>query len=88
MGQHPFLPLDRATLKTSGPMPADSKVVNAVGTQLRDLIQSRLDGWRNTVLLKIVAGNKKEEWSPVRLSNRFSLGLENERADAGRDSQT
>ena len=57
--------------------------MNAIGTQLRDLINTGLTRWRLTGIHK---------WTPPRkaggISTRFSLSAENEQADAGRDSRT
>ena len=39
-------------LRTTGPVPADSRQVNAIDTQLRDPINSGLNRWRMAVLNK------------------------------------
>ena len=55
--------------------------MNAIGTQFRDLINwGRLAVYRDTV------AEKREEGE--RVSSRFSLGVENKRVDAERDSRT
>ena len=61
--------------------------VNAIGTQLRDPINSGLTRWRLTVYMDAVA---ESERNPVRKHQpiRFSLSVGNERADAVRDGPT
>ena len=39
----------RTTLRTTGPVPGGLSEVNAIGTQLRDLINSGLSRWRLVV---------------------------------------
>ena len=58
--------------------------MNPLGTPLRDPIKSELTRWRMAV-----------KWTPPRtsgkipgVSTRFSLNIENEQTDAGRDGRT
>ena len=55
-------------------------VVNAIGTQLRDPINSGLTRWQLTVYMDAFAEIGR---NPVS-GTRFSLSVENEQADAGR----
>ena len=57
--------------------------MNAIGTQLRDPINSGLTRWRMAGLYKKMdaAGELRRD----QVSTRFCLSLENEQADAGRD---
>ena len=49
-----------------GPGPHGAfSVANAIGTQLRGLINSALARWRITVLMETVAESGKGGWSPV-----------------------
>ena len=61
--------------------------MNVIGTQMRDLINSGLPLCGLTVLMNTVAEIGREERNP-RASTRFNLGVENEKADAGRDIPT
>ena len=56
--------------------------MNAVGTRLRDLIDSGLARWWLAVKIKGRRGGKREE-----SRTRFSLSVENEQADAERDGR-
>ena len=58
-----------------------------MGTQLHDPINSVLKLWRLTVYLNAVAESGRKGKSP-RICTRFSLGVENERANVGRDGRT
>ena len=42
-------PCTGTTLRTTGPVPAARSIVNAIGTQLRDSINSELTRWRMVV---------------------------------------
>ena len=59
--------------------------MNAIGTHLRDLINSRLTRWR---LVVYINGPPRRAGGIPRVSTRFGLDVENEQADAGRDSRT
>ena len=60
--------------------------VNTIGTRLRDLVNVGLTRWRLAVYINgCHRGNREES---RKLSTRFSLSVENEQADAGRDGRT
>ena len=60
--------------------------MNAIGMQLRDLINSGLTQRRLTALMHVVAESRRDEWSPC-LNTRLSLSVDNERASVGRDGR-
>ena len=60
--------------------------MNAIGSQLRDPISSGLARWRLTVHVDAVAESGRNTVSKHQV--RFSLSVDNERADAGRDGRT
>ena len=61
--------------------------VNAIGTQMRDPINSGLTRWLLTVYIDVVVEMEREKRNP-RESTRFSLFVENEQAGSGRDGRT
>ena len=66
------------------PCASGLSAVNAIGTQLQDLINSGLTRWR----FKLINGRRRGKREEFReLSTRSSLGVENEQADAGRDGR-
>ena len=58
--------------------------MGAIGTQLRDLMKSRLTRWR-LICLNGRRCDKREERENPRVSTKSSLGVESERAGGGRD---
>ena len=54
----------------------------------RDLIESGLARRRMTVLMEPVEESGRGKGGPVKVSTRFSLGLDNGGADAGRDGRS
>ena len=58
--------------------------VNVIGTQLRDPINSALILWRMAFKINKWTSPRKSGGIP-RVSTRFSVSMENEQADAGRD---
>ena len=79
----PWLVNDRAALR----LRRIWCVVSATGMQLRHPINSGLSRWRLTTLwIDAVPESRMTETNPG-VSTRFSLSVENERADAGRDGQ-
>ena len=75
-------------LKVSEPVLRCSiQKISAIGTQLRDLINSGLARWRLTVYIEKMTPSPKAAEIP-RVSATFSLSVENEWADAGRDGRT
>ena len=61
--------------------------MNAIGTQLRDPINSGLTRWRMAVQINKWAPPRKSEGIP-QVSTKFSLSMENEQADAGQNDRT
>ena len=70
-----------------GPCAGRFLVVNTIDTQVSDPINSGLTPWRLAVWMDANAEGKRNERNPCE-NTRFSLGVENDRADTGRDDRT
>ena len=74
-------------LEDNWPGAGGLSAVNAIGTQLRDPMNSGLTRWRMAVPRNKWTSPRKSEGMP-RVSTRFSLSMENEQAEAGWDGRT
>ena len=79
----------RRTKSIAGSGPIESAVfsVNAIGTQLRDPINSGLTRWRMAVLNEKMAAAAELGRNPVS-KHQIELEYGDEQADAGRDCRT
>ena len=87
---HGYLPRQHSfgtTFRFNGPVPADSLAVNAVGTQLRDPINSGLTRWRMAVLNEQMDAAAELGRNPV-CKHQIQPEYGDEQADAGRDCRT
>ena len=76
----------RNYLEAYWPCVGGLSAVNAIGTQLRDPMNSGLTQWRMAVQInKWTPPPRNSGGIPQVVSTRFSLSIENDQADAGRD---
>ena len=61
--------------------------MNVIGTQLRERINTNVIG-TGPMAVDGIDGRRRGKLEGPRVRTRFSLGVESERADAGRGSQT
>ena len=73
-------------LEEYGPCAGGLSAVNAIGTQLRDPINSALTQWRMAVQINKWTPPRKSRGIPL-VSTRFSPSMGNEQADAGRTAE-